>query len=246
MLEKKNQVKVSEPEHKTTAKEVDVVQKARGFWAQNGSIITYVGSAIILLIGGWLVYKNLYKLPKEEKANDAVYVVQKYFSDFSNAPTDSMRIVLANRCLNGDGGNIGALKFITKYSGTDAANLCQYYAGACYLNTKQFDKAIKYLKDFSTGATQIQSRAYGMMGDAYAELKKNNDALDYYKKAADLNEKDEYTSSEFLFKAGLFAESIGKNKDAIDLYKKIKTNYPTTEKGTNIDRYLARVGEVND
>ena len=77
-------------------------------------------------------------------------------------------------------------------------------------------------------------------------ISKNNDALDYYEKAAHVNSKDEFTSSEFLFKAALFAESIGKKKEAIDLYKKIKTDYPTSEKATNVDRYLARLGEVNE
>ena len=151
---------------------------------------------------------------------------------------------MAQKCLNGDGTAAGALKIISKYSGTNAANLCEYYAGATYLYLKQFDKAVTHLKNFSTGAWQIQSRAYGMIGDAYAELKKNSDALDYYKKAAYVNEKDEFTSTEFLFRAGLFAESIGKKKDAIELYKKIKVDYPTSDKAANIDRYLARLGEV--
>ncbi len=135
---------------------------------------------------------------------------------------------------------------MSNFGGTDAANLCEYYAGACYLHLKRFDKAIKYLKDFSTDASQVQSRAYGMIGDAYSELKKNNDALNYYKKAASVNEKDQFTSSEFLFRAGLYAESIGKTKDAVELYKKIKNDYPLTDKATDIDRYLARLGEVSE
>ncbi len=233
--------------HETThKKDVDVVTRARGFWANYSKPIIYISSAIILLAGGWLVYKYMIKLPKEEKANDAVFVVQKYFSEFSNAQTDSLKTPLANRVLNGDGGNSGALKFISRYDGTDAANLCYYYAGAGYLYLKQFDKAIKYLKDFNTDATQIKSRAYGMIGDAYAELKKNSDALDYYKKAAAVNEKDEFTSSEFLLRAGLFAETIGKKQEAIDLYKKIKKDYPLSDRAANIDRYLARLGEVGE
>jgi len=232
--------------HETTQKkDVDVVTRARGFWAKNSKPIIYISSAIILLAGGWLVYKYMVKLPKEEKANDAVFVVQKSFADFSNAQTDSSKTILANRVLNGDAGN-GALKFISKYDGTDAANLCSYYTGASYLYLKQFDKAIKYLKDFNTGASQIQSRAYGMIGDAYAELKKNSDALDYYKKAAGVNEKDEFTSSEFLLRAGLFAETIGKKQEAIDLYKKIKKDYPLSDRAANIDKYLARLGEVGE
>lgn len=233
-------------ETKVHKADVDVVTRAKSFWDKNSKPIIYISTAIILLVGGWLVYKYMFKLPKEEKANDAVFVVQKYFSEFSNAPADSLKAPMANRVLNGDGGNSGALKFISKYDGTNAANLCRYYAGASYLHLKQFDKAIKYLKDFDTDATQIKSRALGMIGDAYAELKKNGDALDYYKKAADVNSKDEFTSSEFLFRAGLFAEAIGKKQDAIDLYKKIKNDYPLTDKAANIDRYLARLGEVGE
>lgn len=233
---------VHETAHK---KDVDVVTRARGFWAKNSKPIIYISTAIILIAGGWLVYKYMFKLPKEEKANEAVFVVQKYFSDFSNAP-DSLKVTMANRVLNGDGANSGALKFISKYDGTTASNLCHYYAGASYLHLKQFDKAIKQLKEFDTDASQIKSSAYGMIGDAYAELKKNDDALEYYKKASNVNEKDEFTASEFLFRAGLFAEAIGKKQDAIDLYKKIKKEYPLTDKAANIDRYLARLGEVGE
>ncbi|MEO8764996.1 MAG: tetratricopeptide repeat protein [Ginsengibacter sp.] len=227
--------------------EVDVIQKARGFWANYNKPVTYISAAIIILLGGWLVYKHMFKIPKEEKANDAVYVTQKYFSDFTNAPVDSVKTMLAAKCLNGDGPNSGALKIINKFSGTAAANLCEFYAGACYLHLQQFDKAIKFLKDFDAGgATQIKSRAYGMIGDASAELNKNDDALEYYKKAAGVDEKDEFTSSEFLFRAALFAQSTGKIKEAVDLFKKIKEDYPLSEKATDADRYLAKLGEFSE
>ncbi|MEO8108642.1 MAG: tetratricopeptide repeat protein [Ginsengibacter sp.] len=225
----------------------DVVQRARGFWANYNKPVMYIASAIIIILGGWLVYKYMFKIPGEEKANDAIFITQKYFSDFSNAPADSTKALLAAKVLNGDGVNAGALKIISKYSGTDAANLSEYYAGASYLHLKQYDKAIKYLKDFNAhGATQIKSRALGMIGDASAELKRNDDALDYYKKAADVNDKDEFTSSEFLFRAALFAEVTGKTKDAIDLFKKIKDQYPLSEKAADVDRYLAKLGEFSE
>lgn len=235
MLEKKA--------HKT---EVDIVEKARGFWENNNKPVMYIGSAIIILLAGWMINKYMFKLPKEEKANDIIFVTQKYFTEFTMA-TDSSKMQLAAKCLNGDGANPGALKIINNYSGTSAANLCEYYAGACYLHLGQFDKAIKYLKDFDAdGATQIKSRAYGMIADANAELNKNDEALSYYKKAAEVNNKDEYTSSEFLFKAALFAETTGKTKEAIDLFKKIKSDYPLTEKAADVDRYLAKLGEFSE
>ena len=226
--------------------EVDVVERARDFWAEYNKPISYIGSVIVILFIGWMVYKYMFKIPKQEKADKVVFVTQKYFTEFTSA-TDSAKILLATKVLNGDGINPGALKIMNQYSGTPAANLCEYYAGACYLQLGQFAKSIKYLKDFdANGATQIQSRALGMIGDAYAEMNKNDDALNYYKKAADVNEKDGFTSSEYLFRAALFAQTIGKTKDAIDLFKKIKTDYPLTEKAANVDRYLAKLGDFSE
>ena len=228
--------------------EADPIQRVRGFWLNYSRPLIYIGSAIIVVLIGILVYKYMFKAPKEERANEDVFVTQKYFSEFSNAPgSDSDKALQAAKVLNGDGRNDGALKIINKYSGTAAANLCEYYAGACYLHLHQYDKAIKFLKDFDgDGATQIKSRAYGMIGDASAELNKNDQAFDYYKKAARVDDKDEYTSSEYLFRAALFAESTGKTKDAIDLFKEIKDKYPLSEKAADVDRYLAKLGEFSN
>ena len=231
---------------KVQKKEVDVVEQARDFWAQYNKPISYIGSAIIILFIGWMVYKYMFKVPSQEKADKIVFVTQKYFSEFT-AATDSSKMLMATKVLNGDGRNPGALRIINEYSGTPAANLCEYYAGACYLQLGQFAKSIKYLKDFdANGASQIKSRALGMMGDASAELNKNDDALDYYQKAATVNEKDTYTSSEFLFRAALFAQSVGKQKEAIDLFKKVKTEYPLTERAADVDRYLAKLGQFSE
>ena len=231
---------------KAHTNDVDVVERARGFWAKYNKPISYIGSVIVILFAGWMIYKYMFKVPKQEKADKVVFVTQKYFSEFSTA-TDSAKILLATKVLNGDGRNPGALRIINEYSGTPAANLCEYYAGTCYLQLGQYAKSIRYLKDFdANGADQIKSRALGMMGDASAELNKNDDALDYYQKAANVNEKDTYTSSEFLFRAALFAQSIGKQKEAIDLFKKLKTEYPLTEKAADADKYLARLGQFSE
>ena len=226
--------------------EVNQLEKLRGFWAQYSKPVTYIGTALVVLIIGFAVYKYMVLEPKNVKANDAVFVTQQYFEEFTGA-TDSSKALLAAKVLNGDGVNPGALKIMNDYSGSEAANLCAYYTGACYLHLGQFDKSLTYLKDFDAhGATQIQSRSLGMMGDASAELNKNDDALSYYKKAASVNEKDDFTSSEFLFKAALFAETTGKTKEAVDLFKKLKTNYPGSEKAADADRYLAKLGEFSE
>ena len=157
---------------------------------------------------------------------------------------DTMNLVL-------NGGNVegsvvtGLLKVISKYSGTPAGNRARYMVGACYLQLKEYDKAIKQLKEFDgNGASQIQSKAYILLGHAYSELKKTDDALSYYKKAAAADEKDAGMASEALFIAGRYADAMGKTKDAIELFQKIKDDYPASQRavGGDVDKYLAKLG----
>ena len=69
--------------------------------------------------------------------------------------------------------------------GTAAGNRANYMVGASYLHIGEFAKAIQYLEDFDgNGASQVQSKAYLLMGHAYAEQKKTSEALSNYKKAA--------------------------------------------------------------
>ena len=151
-----------------------------------------------------------------------------------------------NLALNGDGQYQGFLKIISKYSGTDAANLANFYAGSCYLKLDDNVNAIKYLKKFSTDAKQIQQRAYKLLGDAYADQGNAAEALDYYKKAARHFEKDDANSAEALFLAAYLADRVLKNqKEAIALYTELKEKFPRTQQGNEADTYLAQLGVYN-
>ncbi|MDO9374477.1 MAG: tetratricopeptide repeat protein [Bacteroidota bacterium] len=218
----------------------EVVDRAKGFWAEFSKPIIYVGSAVILLVAGWIGYKSLIVEPKEVKAADVIFPAEQLFGKMTQTGfnKDSINLVLNG----GNGIPSGVLKIASNYGGTTAGNRANFIAGACYLHSKDFNKAIKHLKDFSTDATQVQGVTYSMLGDAYSELKKNDEALDYYKKAAAVNTKDEFMTSEHLFKAAQFAEATGKTKEAIDLLQKIKAEYPASTHNADIDKNLARLG----
>ncbi len=214
----------------------DPVERARGFWEQYQKPIIGIAAAIIIVIGGWLVYKKFFKEPAEDKAADAMFKAQEYFKN------DSLSLAL-----NGDGTNKGFLYIIKNYGGTESAELANFYAGNIFLKNNDYNNAIKYLKEFSTDSKQIQMIAYGRLGDAYSELKKNDEAVDNYKKAGRAFPEDDFNSSEFLFRAGYLLESLGKNSEAVELYKEIKDKYPRTEKGFSIDKYIYRLSvEKND
>jgi len=212
-----------------------VVDRAKDFWGRYGKIVMIASTAVILLCGGYLAYKYLVKGPNEEKAVEAMFKAEEYYRLDSLKPA-----------LNGDGLNAGFLKIINNYGGTKAGNLARFYAGDIYLKTGDFNNAVKYLKDFSTDAKQIQARAYKLLGDAYAEQGKNSDALANYKKAANHFEEDDANSSEYLFMAAYFADRVMKDREeAIDLFKELKEKYSRTEKGFEAEKYLAQLGVYN-
>ncbi len=189
---------------------------------------------------------------KTHGSYDAIYSTE-VFEHMTDAELRKVMPVLYNACkkyfandsselvLNGDGTSKGVLYIIKEFSGTKAANLAKYYAGMSYYRLKDYNKAIDYLKDFSTNAKQVQAVAYGSIGDAYSELKKNEEAIEYYKKAGTHFPEDEAISSEYLFRAASFLELNGKNDAAIEIYKQIKQNYPKSEKGFSIDKYINRL-----
>jgi tetratricopeptide (TPR) repeat protein len=211
------------------------IAKAKDFWTRYNKPILIVCAAVILLGGGWLVYKNFVQAPNEKKASEAMFMAEEYF-----------RMDSVNLALNGDGQHQGFLRIISKYGSTDAGNMANYYAGACFLKLGDNDKAIKHLKKFSTKAKQVQARAYKLLGDAYADKGTFADALNYYKKSAHHFEEDKTASAEALFMAAYLADRAMKNpKEAIELYKELKEKFPQTQQGFEVDNYLAQLGVYN-
>jgi tetratricopeptide (TPR) repeat protein len=211
-----------------------VIAKAKDFWTRNQKLIMILSTVVIISVAGYFGYNSYVQKPKEEKAVDAIFKAEEYY-----------RLDSLQKALNGDGLNLGFIKISEKYSGTKMGNLARFYAGDCYLRTGDFNNAVKYLKDFSTSSKPVQARAYKLLGDAYAELGKNEDAISYYKKAAHHFTDDNTNSAEYLFFAAALAEKTGNTKEAIELYKELKDTYPGTQQSNDADKYLAKLGVYN-
>jgi tetratricopeptide (TPR) repeat protein len=213
--------------------EKNPIAELQNVWERYGKQASYVLLAIIVIVAGFFAYRNLVSEPNEKQATEAMFRAEQYY-----------RLDSARLALNGDNINAGFLKIITRYGGTKAANLASFYAGSCYLKLGDYNNAIKYLKDFSTSVQQLQERDYGLLGDAYSELNRKEEAAEQYKKAGTYFEKDELLSPEYLFRSGYLYESMGKTQDAIAMYRLIKDKYPASQRGADIDKYLARLGVV--
>jgi tetratricopeptide (TPR) repeat protein len=213
--------------------EKNPVAEIQNMWERYGKQASYVLLAIIVIVAGYFAYRNLISEPNEKKAIEAMFRAEQYYR------MDSARLAL-----NGDNINAGFLKVIARYGSTKAGNMASFYAGSCYLKLGDFNNAIKYLKDFSTSVKQLQERDYGLLADAYSELNRKDEAAEQYKKAGTYFEKDELLSPEYLFRSGYLYESMGKTQDAIAMYRLIKDKYPTSPRGADIDKYLARLGSI--
>lgn len=235
-------------EQQVTVTEVEtneIVERAKGFWTKFSKPIIYIGGSIILLAGVWLAYKNLVKIPNEVKSAEQIFPAEQLFDKMTQSGFNKDSIGLV---LNGGNGITGVLKVAGNYGGTASGNRAHFIAGACFLHSKDFKNAVKHLKEFSTSSIQPQSAAYRMLGDAYAELKQNDDAFTYYKKAVNVaNVKDESTRFLSLSRLALFCEATGKTKEAIDYYQQIKEEITPGFLRDNridfqVDKYLARLG----
>jgi len=196
--------------------------------------IIYVVAAIILIIVGCILYSNLVKGPREDKASTILAKGQEYFD---NGATD--------KALNGDGAGFpGFVKIASDYGSTDAGNLASLYAGLSYAQMGKWQEAVNYLEKFSGSSKDemITPAAKAALGNAYANLKQYDKAVSLLKEAASKADNNSLSPT-FLIQAGEILESQGKKAEALDCYKQVKEKYRQSMAYQTIDAYIERVSE---
>ena len=198
------------------------------FIEKNQKAIIIILAVLIVAVLAFFGVKKYYLEPREKDAQVAIYHAEQYFEkdNFASA-------------LNGDGNYLGFINVIDEFGGTKTANLAKYYAGVCYLNTGDYNNAIKYLKEFKGKDVIVTSLALGAMADAYMELDNVAEDAKCYESAA-LKSENGFTSPMYLLRAGMAYEMAGNYQKAIEVYKKIKADYPNSNEGFSIEKYIAR------
>ena len=183
--------------------------------------------AVIIIVAGCIMYKNLYAEPREEKAQAALFKGQEYFEQDAY-----------EQALNGDSiGFVGFLKVADDFSGTKAANLAKAYAGICYAQLGKYEEAVKMLDSFNGKDQMVAPAILGAAGNCYAQLGQLDKAASTLMSAAD--KADNNTLSPiFLMQAGEILVKQGKYDDAVDAYTKIKDKYFQSYQAMDIDKYI--------
>ncbi|TDO77563.1 tetratricopeptide repeat protein [Flavobacterium chryseum] len=209
----------------------ETASKTEDWVAKNQKIIIGLVAGIAVATIGYLAYQKFIEAPKQDEAANEMFVAQQNFDKATNGVASDSLYKLA---LNGSEGKFGFIKIADEYSGTDAGNLANYYAGMAYLNTGKFDEAIKYLGDFKSEDLILSALAKGAIGDAYSQKNQQKEALDYYVKAAESN-KNDFTTPRFLLKAGKTALALGQKEDALKYFTDIKENFDATPEAASVD-----------
>lgn len=146
--------------------------------------------------------------------------------------------------LNGDGKNPGFSKIAKKFDGTAAGNLAHYYEGVCYLKMGDYSNAIKSLKEFNGKGTLVGNMAAGLLGEAYMESGDNAKAIESFKKATE-DKDDGLVTPMYLYDLGLAYEATNNANEAKAAFKRIRDEFPKSVHARDIDKELARLGELD-
>ncbi len=222
-------------EQKQNPNSVDVeeaLSSSEAYIIKNKKTIIGVIIALVVIIGGYALYRNYVAVPKEQKASTMLAKGQEYFS-----------MGQYEIALNGDSLNYkGFAKIASEESGTDAANLANAYAGLCLAQTGKYEEAIPYLEKFSGDDQMVAPSVKGALGNCYAHKGDLEKAASLLVEAA--NETDSHSLSPiFLLQAGEIYEKLGKNEEAIKAYQTIKDKYFNSYQAYEIDKYINRASK---
>lgn len=209
---------------------IEVQDQAKSFLDHYQTYIFGGVAALVLVVGGWFAYSNLYVAPKQKEAVEQMYRAQLQFE------RDSFALALTNPAP----GFSGFLDIIENYKGSAAANSANYYAGICYLHLGEYAAAIDYLNAFKPDGEVLPIMKYGAIGDAWSEQGDFSKAMKNYQRAIGAGGND-FLVAYYLKKSGMLHERNGDKDQARKTYEQIKEEFPLTPAGSDIEKYLSRV-----
>ncbi|PKQ66451.1 tetratricopeptide repeat protein [Raineya orbicola] len=221
-------VEFSEVKENEVSPEI-IWHKSEEFLKRNQKIITIALLGVLIILGAYFGWR--YYIGEQEKSASAkIFPAEQFFRN------DSL-----NKVLKGEGKKYwSAPKVAQEYPLTQSANLAHFYSGVAYLRGGKFKEAIKELEEFSSSDRIIQARAYCLLGDAYMELNQLDNAISYYRKAANYYT-NQFYSPMYLSKLALAYELKNDYKNAIAVYEEIIKEHYNSQERPNAQKYKARL-----
>ncbi|MFB0938442.1 MAG: hypothetical protein QMB29_05865, partial [Urechidicola sp.] len=118
-------------------------------WVIKNQRNIFIGLGVVVaLILAYQAYTNFVSQPNEQAAANELAFPKKYFDQATSSPVAADSIYTLG--LQGSDGKFGFIDISNEFSGTNAGNLANYYAGISYLKMKKYPEAIEFLEKFSS------------------------------------------------------------------------------------------------
>ncbi len=207
----------------------EVLTTSEQFLEKNQRTILTGLLIVVVLVGAFLAYHYLYKVPRNEKAQTAIFKGERYFQEGE----DSL-------ALFGNGNDyLGFESVISQYKGTRTADLAHAYTGISYSRLGNNEKALEHLKKFKGGDLLITPAIAGAMGDVYINMGKTAEAISSFQKAAKLAN-DQMLTPIYLKKVGEVYLGLADYDKAIETFTKIKEQYINSPEAQEADKYITQ------
>ncbi len=209
---------------------VTTFYEAKSFYAENQTIIFSVIGGLIFVIAAVLFYTS--KVEENNKLASAELV--KVYKSYNAG--------LYQQAIDGKPGTeeIGLLKIVDEYSGSDQGELSRILLANSYFYTEQYDKALDAFDDYSGNDDLLIAAALAGKASCYEATGKYEEAAKYFEKAAKVS-KYIPANPDYLLNASINFIKIGNNSDAKIALDRIKNDYTSSSASRQVDKYLAQI-----
>ncbi len=192
--------------------------------------IGFAFGAVVLAVVGYYAYKQFIVAPQNEEATLSLVTAQNKVQKSQEENQASGKTTTSSTPYQ---------KVYDEFSGTNAGQLAAYQAAITEFNNGNFQKAHDLMNEFSSDNKILIAMKFGLMGDALANLKKNDQAAELFDKAISASS-DLYTSYMFTRKAGIFALANNKKAEAKKYFSSIEEKFVDIDGGSS-DNYIEMV-----
>jgi tetratricopeptide (TPR) repeat protein len=207
---------------------VEDIHKIEEFFKKYKNILIYTVGGLVLVIGGYIGYRELISKPMQQEALERMIIPQNYFEK------DSFKLALDGNALEP-----GFATIADEYGSTSSGNLANFYAGVCSLKLGEYEQAVEFFSNFKSDDEIFAPRALANIGNCYVELGELDKAVQYFERAAHKN--DNLAAPSYLMKATAVYEKLEQYSKALKLYEEIKYKYPESSEANTVDKHIERV-----
>lgn len=216
-------------ENRTSIDEVNDTLTGIGEKVQsNPKVVVWSCIAVTAVVALILLYVYVIRQPAQNAANNALGQAD-------------IELLMGN-----DSIALAKYQQVAADHGYSAGNLANLNAAILLYKKGDYEKALSYLKDYSSSESVIGASAKSLEGDCYVNLKQYPQAIDCYKKAVKISDNNPHYTPAFLLKEATVLHEQKDFKAEAAIYEQILKDYPAygTEIGVDIKKYLERAQDA--